>query len=578
MSGEAEYTDDGGRVLPLGWVEYFDATSGHNFYVHDGRGETVWDYPEELWALHHEQQAAAEAAEAVAAAQVLAIEGVPEDGSSLPGGALAPSAGGPLALRDQGRGDTPQSSRQNSARGSAQNSARGSSQLAAYGEPASALAVAAEEEAQSETDEESDEELDARAKRLGGGFRAIERNKSESDQEEEELVDPRYGAVSKTLGGSTAAMLEKLSNTRAAQQGDVMENQAAFSKKGMLMLESIETKGDPNDEAKPDDEELIAKLAGERVKMQEEAEKVRLYFTDSELFSLREEFNNVDADRSGYIDDDELKVLLTILNDSKVPTESEVRRIMLSADSSGDGQLDFLEFLAMVKGMREEKKKNKSIFKSIGQFADTIKNDVLAGVGADLKEYKTRAHRFLNKEAVERAERREAEKKRIAAEKEAERLQLERDAQQLLAEEEAARKAIAERDEPTGLDTTILYQGNEVDYPEEDDFVTVHIKMMFSTDPDNPNPRPKPGSSSQLEVLENSRRRKRPFKFLVNGGAVIPGLALCLPKMSLGTKMRVVVPPELAYGHKGLPPKVPPDTTLILEIELLSFDTQDNAE
>ena len=86
----------------------------------------------------------------------------------------------------------------------------------------------------------------------------------------------------------------------------------------MLMLESIETKGDPNDEAKPDDEELIAKLAGERVKMQEEAEKVRLYFTDSELFSLREEFNNVDADRSGYIDDDELKVLLTILNDSKV--------------------------------------------------------------------------------------------------------------------------------------------------------------------------------------------------------------------------------------------------------------------
>ena len=42
--------------------------------------------------------------------------------------------------------------------------------------------------------------------------------------------------------------------------------------------------------------------------------------------------------------------------------------------------------------------------------------------------------------------------------------------------------------------------------------------------------------------------------------------------------MRVVLPPELAYGHKGLPPKIPPETTLILEVELLSFDTQDKAD
>jgi len=47
-------------------------------------------------------------------------------------------------------------------------------------------------------------------------------------------------------------------------------------------------------------------------------EQVRRHFTDQELFKLREEFNSVDADRSGYIDDDELKVLLTVLNDSKV--------------------------------------------------------------------------------------------------------------------------------------------------------------------------------------------------------------------------------------------------------------------
>ena len=105
-----------------------------------------------------------------------------------------------------------------------------------------------------------------------------------------------------------------------------------------------------------------------------------------ELFQLREEFNNVDADRSGYIDDEELKVLLTILNDSKVPTEAEVRRVMAEADASGDGQLDFLEFLALVKALREEKAANKSLFKSMARLADTVKTDVLGGILADVKE------------------------------------------------------------------------------------------------------------------------------------------------------------------------------------------------
>ena len=54
------------------------------------------------------------------------------------------------------------------------------------------------------------------------------------------------------------------------------------------------------------------------------------------------------------------------------------------------------------------------------------------------------------------------------------------------------------------------------------------------------------------------------------------GLALSIPKMSLGTKIRVTCPPELAYGEKGLPPKVPGNATVLLEIELLSFETSDS--
>jgi FKBP-type peptidyl-prolyl cis-trans isomerase len=55
----------------------------------------------------------------------------------------------------------------------------------------------------------------------------------------------------------------------------------------------------------------------------------------------------------------------------------------------------------------------------------------------------------------------------------------------------------------------------------------------------------------------------------------LPGLAISIPKMSLGTKVKVICPPELAYGARGLPPKVPPNTTLVLEIELLSVETAD---
>jgi len=180
-------------------------------------------------------------------------------------------------------------------------------------------------------------------------------------------------------------MLDKLNNTRAGQSGALMENQAAFKKDGMLMLDSIANKDDPTTE-KADDEETIKRLQNERVKMQEEMEKVRSSFSEVELFKLREEFNEVDADRSGYIDDEELKVLLTLLNDSKVPSESEVRRIMLSADSSGDGQLDFLEFLALVKALKEERKANNSFMKKMVKLADTVKADVLGSVMNDVKE------------------------------------------------------------------------------------------------------------------------------------------------------------------------------------------------
>lgn len=71
---------------------------------------------------------------------------------------------------------------------------------------------------------------------------------------------------------------------------------------------------------------------------------------------------------------------------TQVPTESEVRRVMLAADSSGDGQLDFLEFLALVKVLKDEKKKNSSFLKSFRKMIDTVQTDVLGSIKKDLAE------------------------------------------------------------------------------------------------------------------------------------------------------------------------------------------------
>ena len=71
-------------------------------------------------------------------------------------------------------------------------------------------------------------------------------------------------------------------------------------------------------------------------------------------------------------------------------------------------------------------------------------------------------------------------------------------------------------------------------------------------------------------VFDSSVDRGQPASFPVSG--VIPGWTEALQLMNVGSKWKLFVPSNLAYGERGAGAQIGPNTTLIFEVELLSID------
>ncbi len=102
----------------------------------------------------------------------------------------------------------------------------------------------------------------------------------------------------------------------------------------------------------------------------------------------------------------------------------------------------------------------------------------------------------------------------------------------------------------SGLQYKALTEGSGKT-PKAEDTVTVHYK----------------GTLIDGTEFDSSYKRGQPATFQVNG--VIKGWTEALQLMKEGSRWQIFIPPELAYGDRGMGP-IPPNSTLIFEVELLA--------
>lgn len=111
------------------------------------------------------------------------------------------------------------------------------------------------------------------------------------------------------------------------------------------------------------------------------------------------------------------------------------------------------------------------------------------------------------------------------------------------------------------------------------ELVTTASGLQYMVVKEGEGEKPKPGTVIKAhytgklvdgKVFDSSVTRGQPISFPVGKGRVIPGWDEALSDMKKGEKRVLIIPPQLAYGSRGIGP-IPPNSTLIFDVELVDF-------